>query len=630
MVKILSSIRNRLILYMLIATVISFTVLIFYNISKKSAAFERAKIQIATIAERGALEINKELSRHMGVVHGLKYGFLRDDIDNIGEKDKIYNPLMFHTIKENEAFLGVWYSMELSQYDKTWGNEPGRRRVSYYKNPDGSIDYKIDSLDIGGVKKFTGYHKVKEAKKDAIMEPYWCDYTKEGTTQFLETTLASPVVKNGAFVGLVGVDIELKSFKDIINQIQGLGEGYAFLLSNQGMYITHPTDSFIGRYSAEMNPEEDKQHKITENISKGIKFEFLAGFEDSDQEIYVLFVPIFLGETENPWSLGLIVKRSDIEKEANADLRNSIIVSLVGFVILLFFIILFTSRITAPIREGVELAKSISEGNLSGAININRNDEIGTLTNSLNNMSERLRKIIIQLKESIQNLSMLSKTLTNSSKGLSEKAGQHASASQNMIVSVEQVAANIKNNTMNAQQTEKIAEKTVETVRSSNVSSHLNVSSMKAIADKITLITDIAFQTNILALNAAVESARAGEQGKGFAVVASEVRKLAERSKLAADEITKLVSQSVHTSELAGEQLSQVVPEIENILELVKSISLAGNEQDAGISIINNELNELDIIARNNAVTAQNLAQNAGELSKLSDELGQMIKYFNI
>lgn len=625
-----SSIRNKLILYMLIASTLSFIISIAYYLSKKSAAFENAKTQINTIAENGALEIKEELARNMGIVQGLKYSFLRSDIVSVIEKDKIYNPAILSTLKENPAFLGVWYSMELNMYDNSWGDKPGRRSVSYFKNSDGSIGFKIDSLDIGGVKKLTGYHKVKEAKKDAIMEPYWCDYSKEGEEQFLETTLAAPVLKEGKFVGLVGVDLELKSFRVIVNKIKGLGEGFAFLLSNKGVYVSHPSDTIIGLTFTEVNPAEELEYKITENIGKGNKIDFLTNYDESGEQIYVLFIPLQIGETETPWSLGLVVKKSEIMHDANKDLNNSILASVAGFVILLVFVFVFTSRLTSPIKQGVLFAKSISEGDLSTEIKASTDDEIGVLSGSLNNMSVMLKKIIIQLKDSIQNIATMSRKLSKSSREISEKAGRQAGASQNIIVSIEQVASNIKNNATNAQQTEKIAENSVTTVHASKLSSKQSIDAMQSISAKIGLITDIAFQTNILALNAAVESARAGEQGKGFAVVASEVRKLAERSRLAADEITTLVRKSVSASEEADEQLSKVVPEIENILKLVKSITYANVEQDQGIAVINGEINELDVIARNNADMAQMLAQNASDLSLLSDELSKMIKFFRI
>ncbi|MFN8256103.1 MAG: methyl-accepting chemotaxis protein [Bacteroidales bacterium] len=625
-----SSIRNKLILYMGIASSLYFLMIIGYYFYKRATSFDKAKSEIKMLAERSVLEVNNELSKYVGIVKGLKFNFLRSDLTSVAEKDRVFNPYFEIALAENKNFLGTWYSMELSKYDDGWGNEPGRRRVSYFRDANGAIDVKIDTLEIGGIKKLTGYHKVKAARKDAIMEPYWCDYTMEGVEQFLETTLASPVLENGEFVGLVGVDLELKSFKNIVNKIKVYEQGYAFLVSNTGIYVAHPEDSLVGKTFAEVNPDEDKQYGISEKILKGEGFDFLASYDYTGEQIYLLFVPLKVEETETPWAMGFLAKKSEILGDANKDLRNSIIFALMGFVIMLLFIFIFSARLTNPLKQGVNFAKAISEGDLQTELKIHNADETGILTNSLNTMSGRLKAIISQLKESIENLGNMSLALKESSADISDKAGRQATTSESIIISVEQVAENIRNNLNNSKQTEVIASKTVETVRESNQTSQQNIGAMQEIAGKIGVISEIAFQTNILALNAAVESARAGQQGKGFAVVATEVRKLAERSRVAADEITRLTLNSVSTSEVAGDQLKKVVPEIENILKLVKEISMASSEQDAGISSINRSLNQLDQIARNNAETAQHLAQNALELNQLSVELAEMIKFFRI
>jgi methyl-accepting chemotaxis protein len=627
---VLSTIRGRLIIYMLIASLLSFLINIIYFVSKQASSFEKAKSQIHVLAERAALEVNKELSTDMGLVQGLKYSFLRDDLGSISEKDRLYNPLINTTLKENPSFLGVWYSMELAQYDPKWGNKPGRRSVSYYRNGDGSIGFKVDSLDIGGVKKFTGYHRVKEARKDAIMEPYWCDYTKEGREQFLETTLAAPVLRNGEFMGLVGIDLELESFNELVRKTKVLNVGFAFLLSNNGTYVSHPDDTIVGMTFAEVNPEENEKYQVTEKIGKGEKIEFLTSYDISGEQIYALFVPLKVGETETPWSLGVVAMKSEITREVMADLRNSILASLASFIILMVFVVIFATHITKPIKDGVQFAHSISEGDLSTGIAKTRNDEIGWLMESLVNMSDRLKGIIVQLRDSVQNISQMSNRLSENSQELSDKAEKQAEASGKILGSIEQVASNIRQNTINARDTEKIAEKSVQSVRTSTLSSQQSIGTMKTIAGKIGVITDIAFQTNILALNAAVESARAGEHGKGFAVVATEVRKLAERSRLAADEITRYVGESVQKSEMTGEQLGMVAAEIENILALVKNISQVSLQQDTGISDINREVNELDLIAQTNATTAQSLARNAQELNSLSEELNKMVAFFRI
>ena len=212
---------------------------------------------------------------------------------------------------------------------------------------------------------------------------------------------------------------------------------------------------------------------------------------------------------------------------------------------------------------------------------------------------------------------------------VSKGASAQAAAAEEASSSMEEMVSNIKQNADNASQTDKIANKSAKDAQESGKSVLEAVSAMKEIANKISIIEEIARQTNLLALNAAIEAARAGEHGKGFAVVAAEVRKLAERSQKAAAEINQLSSTTLRVSEKSGEMLDKLVPDIQRTAELVQEISAASKEQDTGAEQINKALQQLEKVIQQNASASEEMASTTEELTGQSDQLVSALGFFH-
>jgi methyl-accepting chemotaxis protein len=324
---------------------------------------------------------------------------------------------------------------------------------------------------------------------------------------------------------------------------------------------------------------------------------------------------------------------ADRDAAREAYVRGRGIIASIGVLATLFsalFAFWITRSITHPLKAAVEIAEQVAKGDLTGYLEVKTKDETGQLLTALKNMKASLTNIVDEVRNGATTLASAAAQVSASASSLSQGSSEQAASVEETTASLEEMSASISQNAENSRQVERMSTKGAKDAEESGQAVKDTVDAMASIAERISIIEEIAYQTNLLALNAAIEAARAGEHGRGFAVVATEVRKLAERSQAAAKEIAGQAGESVKVAERSGELLGALVPAIRKTADLVQEVTAASREQASGVNQINKAMSQVDQVTQRNASSVEELSSAAEEMSSQAEGMQQLMEFFKV
>ena len=520
-------------------------------------------------------------------------------------------------------------SMDPNEYDETlsqfFEDNTDDFALMFVIHTDGSYyvaDKGFQSATLNDRKYFNDI--MRDHKEFAMTSP---DVSK--STGQMKYTLAVPIKGDGgAIVGILAANIKLSTLSDIITSVKANDKTIHVMCDEKANVIASKDPSQVMK----TNLAEDRLTSfdgVTE-IGQAIKNQksitkYIRN-RATDNNYYAMTYQL---KNTPGWYIVSAVSDEDLKATMMEVIISMMVLSLLVCAIIFVIINVTLSRqLTKPLGELSKSIKGVTDGYLNQSFNHESNDEIGQITQDMRAMCEKLSEIGQTIKSGADMLAMSSDMVKDASRQLSDGTTNQAASIEELSATMEEMSSNIAQNTENAEATSKVSEEAARKFDEvvSNIDNVLKTN--REISQKISIINDVAYQTNILALNAAVEAARAGEYGKGFAVVASEVRKLAENSKRAADAIVEVTRLGLKNSQAANDVMQDALPKVKNTSILVNEIATASVEQNTGATQINEVIQRLNAVVQANAESASLLSQSADDLSTQAENLRDITSFF--
>ncbi|WP_236893188.1 methyl-accepting chemotaxis protein [Desulfoluna limicola] len=681
------NLKLKMLLYIGVVAFLSFAVTIgVVAVKVGEMAEENAQENSAEVANRYSGMLKAELEVAMDATRTLALTF--EGLKNSGQvPDRmVLDEVMKQVLEGTPSILAVWTCWEpdaLDSRDSEFVNAPGHdatgRYVPYWSRSGGGKSVvPLEGYEVAGAGAF--YQVPKRTGEETVIEPYMYPV---GGKDVLITSLCVPIHFNGKVVGVVGTDMSLESLHERFSGIKVFDSGYVSVISNGGLYVSHPKSSRIGQPFLKSDPWAEP---FMADLKSGDGFATKSYSKSLGEYVERTCAPVGIGGSNTPWGVLVSAPFSQVFAKATRLKYLCIGIGTLAMLALLTTLYFIVNSITGPIKKGVTFAEIMATGDFSQSLEISQNDEVGKLADSLNNMTSNLGGMIKEITSGVETLSTsssglaaISEQMSQGASETSEKSETVAAAAEEMSVSMTSIAAAMEQATTNvsmvATATEEMTSTITEVARNTESARSIAdtaVTEAKTASDKIDelgeaareigkvteTITDISAQTNLLALNATIEAARAGEAGKGFAVVATEIKELARLTSEATLDIRGRIvgiQQATSVSVASIEAVTKIIDDINEIVsttataveeQAVTTQEIAGNVAQAslGLSEINesvaqsskvseeitvdiSEVNRQSMEMTNSSAT---VSMNAGELLTLADKLKEMVATFKV
>ncbi len=383
--------HTKLLIYIITTSSIIFSVVIsIIAINFNSLIVTEAEKSADSYSKQYANQMQAKLNENYGIVKGMYLSVQANSFDTIDHRAE-YTKTILLALEKHPDFSGCFASLEIAAYGKNWDKTYGRFKYSATRIGT-KIDLKFDSINVNGDIPNSGYYKCKIENKNYLKDPYFDSYTGNEQDKILMTSLGCVIQKEGKFSGLVEADIPLDWFQQVVSDIKPYKNSYAFMLANNGTFITHPNAEYLGKSISETNPDYVDKFGIIEKTQNGEAFSFTTKDSLTNQTCYVTVTPILVGDITTPWSLAIVVPTNVIKQNAYNNLWLLLLISFLGLCLLSITVWIIARKITKPIIKTTKILTQIAKGEILELekLSIDSNDEIDQMGMSLNTLIDGL------------------------------------------------------------------------------------------------------------------------------------------------------------------------------------------------------------------------------------------------